>query len=322
MFQLYKKRSFGDMISDTFAFLKITGKHFFKNYFILIGAFLLVLLVLSYFVFKVYFEYAFSSVGAAFGNNPLQSTFGDNPAVIFLVFLLFFLLIIFISLLTYSFPISYFRLYDKHKQTTNFTSKDIANEMKANFGKVVVFFLIALLIFVVIMFVIGFIIAILSLASIILTMLFMFPLLFIIIPMLYIWFTQSFYHQLNTNHGVMASLSSGWSNLMNNFWPILGSTIIIYAIITIIGYIISMIPYIFGIGGMFGLGSSPDSFSDYESMSFFEIMMIITTLLSMLTSFITYNLLFINQGMIYYSSVEQKENRMPQSEIDLIGMEE
>src|SRR5690554_7181499 len=155
MFQLYKKRSFGDLISDTFSFLKITGKHFFKNYFTVTGIFLLVLLVLSYFVFKVYFEFAFSSLGTTFGNDPMESVFGDNLGMIILVFALFFILLIFISLLNYSFPVSYFRLYEKHKQTTNFTSKDIINEMKSTSGKLVVFFLMAFVVFVAIMVVLG-----------------------------------------------------------------------------------------------------------------------------------------------------------------------
>jgi len=322
MFQLYKKRSFGDLISDTFSFLKITGKHFFKNYFTVTGIFLLVLLVLSYFVFKVYFEFAFSSLGTTFGNDPMESVFGDNLGMIILVFALFFILLIFISLLNYSFPVSYFRLYEKHKQTTNFTSKDIINEMKSTSGKLVVFFLMAFVVFVAIMVVLGIIMGVSATISPFLMALIMLPFIFIGVPLLYIWITQTLYHQLNSDVGIVTALGKGWSGFMNNFWPILGSTIIIYVIITILGYIVSMIPYLFGIAGMFGAGASPEAFSDSEGMSFFGIMMTITTLVSILTSFITYNLLFINQGMIYYSAVEQKENRTPQSEIDLIGMEE
>ncbi len=322
MFQLYKKRSFGDLISDTFSFLKITGKHFFKSYFTVTGIFLLVLLVLSYFVFKVYFEFAFSSLGTTFGNDLMESVFGDNLGMIILVFALFFILLIFISLLNYSFPVSYFRLYEKHKQTTNFTSTDIINEMKSTSGKLIVFFLMALVVFVAIIIVLGIIMGVSATISPLLMGLIMLPFIFIGVPLLYIWITQTLYHQLNSDDGIMAAFGKGWTGFMTNFWSILGSTIIIYVIITILGYIVTMIPYIFGIAGMFGAGASPGAFSDSEGMSFFGIMMTITTLISILTSFITYNLLFINQGMIYYSSVEQKENRTPQSEIDLIGVEE
>ncbi len=322
MFQLYKKRSFGDMISDTFSFLKSTGKHFFKNYFTVTGIFLLILLVLSYFVFNVYFQFAFSSIGTTFGNDPMESAFGDNIGMIILVFALFFIVLIFISLLNYSFPVSYFRLYEKHRQTTNFTSRDIIDEMKATSGKLIVFFFTTVAVFVGIIFVLGMIMGIFATISTVLMLLVVVPLIFIGIPFLYIWLTQTLYHQLNSDDGIIANLGKGWNGFMSNFWSILGSTVIIYVIITILGYIVTMIPYIFGIAQMFGMGTSDNPLTDEATMPFFGVMMTITTLLSILTSFITYNLLFINQGVIYYSSVEQKENRAPQSEIDLIGVEE
>lgn len=322
MFQLYKKRSFGDLISDTFSFLKITGKHFFKNYFTVIGIFLLVLLVLSYFVFKVYFEYAFSSLGTTFGDDPMQRVFGNNVGMIILVFALFFILFIFISLLNYSFPVSYFRLYEKHKQTTNFSSQDIINEMKSTSGKLIVFFLMTILILLGIIIVLGIIMGVSATINPILMVLIVFPFIFIGVPFLYIWITQTLYYQLNTDEGIMTALGKGWTSFMNNFWSNLGSTITVYVIITILGYVVTMIPYVFGIVGVFGAGVSDNPLVDNSALPFFGIMMTITTLVSMLTSFITYNLLFINQGMIYYSSVEQTENRAPQSEIDLIGVEE
>lgn len=322
MFQLYKKRSFGDLISDTFSFLKITGKHFFKNYFTVIGIFLLVLLVLSYFVFKVYFEYAFSSLGTTFGDDPMQRVFGNNVGMIILVFALFFILFVFISLLNYSFPVSYFRLYEKHKQTTNFSSQDIINEMKSTSGKLIVFFLMTILILLGIIIVLGIIMGVSATINPILMVLIVFPFIFIGVPFLYIWITQTLYYQLNTDEGIMTALGKGWTSFMNNFWSNLGSTITVYVIITILGYVVTMIPYVFGIAGVFGAGVSDNPLVDNSALPFFGIMMTITTLVSMLTSFITYNLLFINQGMIYYSSVEQTENRAPQSEIDLIGVEE
>src|SRR5690606_30933114 len=245
-----------------------------------------------------------------------------NVGMIILVFALFFILFIFISLLNYSFPVSYFRLYEKHKQTTNFSSQDIINEMKSTSGKLIVFFLMTILILLGIIIVLGIIMGVSATINPILMVLIVFPFIFIGVPFLYIWITQTLYYQLNTDEGIMTALGKGWTSFMNNFWSNLGSTITVYVIITILGYVVTMIPYVFGIAGVFGAGVSDNPLADNSALPFFGIMMTITTLVSMLTSFITYNLLFINQGMIYYSSVEQTENRMPQSEIDLIGMEE
>ena len=37
MFEFYKRRDFGGLISDSFAFFKIYGKNYFKNYFLING---------------------------------------------------------------------------------------------------------------------------------------------------------------------------------------------------------------------------------------------------------------------------------------------
>lgn len=322
MFQLYKKRSFGDMISDTFTFLKLTGKHFFKNYFTVTGIFLLIILVLSYFVFKVYFEVAFSSIGTTFGEDPIERFLGDNLGVIISVGILFFLMMIFVSLLNYSFPISYFRLYERNKLTTNFTSKDIINEMKSTSGKLLIYFLTTVLFMVIIFVIFGVFMGLLANVMPLFMILLMLLFIFIGAPIMYVWLIQTLYFQLNSNEGIISAMGNGWRVLMNNFWSIIGSTIIVYIIVSILTNIVAMIPYIIGMIGMFGMGSTQDPFSDGNAMSFFGIMMTVTMIVSLLVSFIGYNLLFINQGMIFYSSIEQKENRTPQSEIDLIGTEE
>ena len=90
MFQLFKKRNFSDYISDTFSFFRITGKHFFKNYFIINGTLLILLMVLTYFVFKVYFEMMFANIGSS-APNFLEDYFNNNIGLIIGVFLLFFL---------------------------------------------------------------------------------------------------------------------------------------------------------------------------------------------------------------------------------------
>lgn len=321
MFQLYKKRSFGDMISDTFSFLKATGKHFFKNYFTITGIFLLIVLVLSYFVFKVYFEVAFSSLGTTFGEDPIEQFFGDNLGMIISVGILFFLMMIFVGLLNYSFPVSYFRLYERNKLTTNFTSKDIITEMKSTSGKLLIYFLTMILFTIVMLVIFGFFMGLLANIMPLFMLLIMLLFIFIGVPILYVWLTQTLYFQLNSNEGIISAMGNGWSVLMNNFWSILGSTIIVYIIVSILTNIIAMIPYIIGMIGMIGMGSTQDPFTDNNSMSFFGIMMTVTMIVSLLVSFIGYNLLFINQGMIFYSSIEQKENKSHQSEIDLIGTE-
>lgn len=60
--QLYKKRDFGTFISDSFAFFKQYGKNYFKNFILLNGLLLILMVIVITFGFREFF-------GALFGSN-------------------------------------------------------------------------------------------------------------------------------------------------------------------------------------------------------------------------------------------------------------
>ena len=309
MFQLFKKRNFSDYISDTFTFFKVTGKHFFKNYFIINGTLLILLMVLTYFVFKVYFEMMFSNIGVA-APNFLEDYFNNNIGLIIGVFLLFFLLIMFISLINYAFPVIYMNLYEK-KKGNNFETKEIVAELKSKFGKIVIFFLVIFLLSITA----GLII--MGLVFALMFILIGFVLALILVPALLAFVQLSFYEYMNSEIGVFDALGKGFEKLKQNFWPIVGSTVVMYFIIQIVITIFSMVPYIIGIASMFT--SLENGNSQEESLSFLSIMMVLFMCLAMLFSYILNNLLVVNNGIIYYSLREQNENKNTLSDIDLIG---
>ena len=311
MFQLFKKRNFSDYISDTFSFFRITGKHFFKNYFIINGTLLILLMVLTYFVFKVYFEMMFANIGSS-APNFLEDYFNNNIGLIIGVFLLFFLLIMFISLINYAFPIVYMNLYDKHKGN-HFESKEIIAELKSKFGKMLIFLLV--------LFLLGMTAGLIILGLVVALMFILvgFLLLIILGPALLAFVQLSFYEYLNAENGIFNALGKGFDKLKQNFWPIIGSTIVMYFIVQIVISIFSMVPYIIGIASVFT--SIENQGSPEESLSFLSIMMVVFMCLAMLFSYILNNLLVVNSGIIYYSLREQKENRNTINDIDLIGTE-
>lgn len=309
MFQLFKKRNFSDYISDTFTFFKVTGKHFFKNYFIINGTLLILLMVLTYFVFKVYFEMMFANIGVA-APNFLEDYFNNNIGLIIGVFLLFFLLIMFISLINYAFPVIYMNLYEK-KKGNNFETKEIVGELKSKFGKIVIFFLVIFLLSITAgLIVMGLVFALMFI-------LIGFVLALILVPALLAFVQLSFYEYMNSEIGVFDALGKGFEKLKQNFWPIVGSTVVMYFIIQIVITIFSMVPYIIGIASMFT--SLENGNSQEESLSFLSIMMVLFMCLAMLFSYILNNLLVVNNGIIYYSLREQNENKNTLSDIDLIG---
>jgi hypothetical protein len=309
MFQLYKNRNFSDLISDTFSFLKIYGKHYFKNYFIINGSLLLVLMVLFYVIFKVYFDVLFSNMN---NQDPsfLMNYFNDNSGIVIGVFCLLGLLFIFMAMLNFAFPTIYFYLYEKNNGT-NFTAKDCLNTIKGKMGKIAIFFLALLLL----TFTVGVLIF-----GLVFALFFIFigiPLLIIIGPAIINVVNLSFYIYMNSEIGVFQAFSKGIEYLRQKFWPAIGSSLIIYIIIQVASYIFTMIPYSFAI---FSLFSSENK--NVEDFSFFGIIMVIVMCIAFVGTMVLNNLIFINSGLIYYSIKEDNENIYSRSTIDQIGQHE
>lgn len=310
MFQLFKKRTFSDYISDTFTFFKENGKHFLTHYFIINGVLLLVLLTLSYFLFKVYFEVLFSNIGTNVPNF-LEDYFNNNIGLIVGVFLFFIIVLLFVSLISYSYPIVYLQLFAK-KKGTNFDTREIIQLLKAKLGKMVIFFLVLIgLSFTVGLVVIALIFALMFVVIGI-------PLAIILVPALLALIQISFYDYMNEEIGVFESFGRGFAKLKQNFWPITGSTIVMYVIIQTVSTIFIAIPYIFGMIQLFTDVQSQGSPSA-ETFSVFGIMMVIVMCISILASFILNNIIIVNSGIIYYSLKDENEDISILSDIDLIG---
>lgn len=315
MFQLYKKRNFSDFVGDTFAFFKTYGKHYYRNYFIINGGFLLVLLVLMYFLGKIFYEGIFSNLsgGVNYGaENSADVFISNNMPLIIGLGIFAFIAAIFLSILSYAYPVAYLKLVEKK---TDFTTEEIITVIKSKVGKIILFFLASIFI----MFPIMAIVMGLSFALVFIII--GIPLLFIVIPALMCWFSLAFYDYISTDKGYFDALGGGFSLLKQKFWPCVGSTAVMYMIMQIVVGFVSMIPYVIGIFSMFTSLESQDGSQvpQPENMSFFMIMMGVTMVLSLLLNFIFQNFILVNQGIMYYSIREENENNTPKSEIDLIG---
>jgi len=318
MFQLFKKRTFSDYISDTFTFFKENGKHFLTHYFIINGVLLLILLALSYFIFKVYFEVIFSSIGTG-APNFLEDYFNNNIGLIIGIIFFFVIVLLFVSLISYAFPIVYLQLFAKH-EGSNFETREILELLKAKLSKMIIFFLVLIGLSLTV----GFVFLALIIALMFTFMFaFMFiviiiPLAIILIPALIALVQISFYDYLNEEIGVFEAFGRGFKKLKQNFWPITGSTIVMYIIIQTVTTIFIAIPYIFGMIQLFTDVHSQGN-PDADTLSFFGVMMVIVMCISILAGFILNNILIVNSGIIYYSLKDQNENISILSDIDLIG---
>ncbi len=309
MFQLYKKRGFSEFISDTFEFLKLEGKNYFKNYFIINGPLLLVLVVCIYFLTKVYMDVVFSSMVAINPNtNNILNDLMNNIPLFISLGLVSFVLIIIVSLINYSYPISYLKLVGTKSEIT---TQNIINLMKEKLGKTILFFLASLLVFVPI-------ITIVMLLLVLLMMIIIgFPLMIIIGPALVSWMKLSYYDYITTENDYLKSVGNGFELLKSKFWPIVGSTMIMYIIFYIILSIFTLIPYFIGLGLMF-VDTNANS-DQTEAFSTLSILASAIMVISTISNYTLQNIVFVNQGIIFYSITDEKENISIKSDIDLIG---
>ena len=314
MFELYKKRDLSANFSDTTTFFKSFGKHYFKNYLVINGIFLMVLVVLIYFISKVYMELLFSGISNAQNNpNYLMAYFNNNISLIIGSFAITFLLIVILSMLNISFPVIYLKLFEKNN-SDNFETKEIINGLKANIGKMIVFFL-------------GSIFIILPLAIIVFGLLFLLCFILIGIPLLFIvgsafisWVTLSYYEYILKDVGYFTALVNGFGLVKQQFWTIVGTTFLMMMLVQIIQGFITMIPYVLSLIWMFvSTNNLQETGSQTDTFSTMGILLAVIMVFSVLLSYIFNNFILVNQGLIYYGLQEEKENNSTKSQIDLIG---
>lgn len=311
MFQLFKNRDFGDYISDTFGFFRQTGKHFMKIYFTINGIPLMIMLVLSYFLFKVYFDILKTGMSGQ-DNSGFENSMSDSFPFIVVLAIFFFLFLIFMSMLNYTVPVIYLDLYDK-KKGNNFSVGDVVSALKSNFGKMLIFFIASLFVItpiLIIVFILLFLLVFIIIGI---------PLLLFAIPTVFSWIALSYYEYINFDKGYFEALSDGFSKMKSQYFPIVGSLMLIYIIIQVTMTVFTMIPYAIGMISMFtSLEQNPGS---TDGLATFGIMMSIVMVITILMSYILNNLMLINQGLAHYSRRENDENIMAQDSIDLIGRE-
>lgn len=299
--QLYKKRDFSDYINDTILFFKTYGKEYFRN-FIITNGWLVLLFCVIYF---------FSGKLSSILSNPFDNGFEINGDVSTLPFVLLGLLIITgvaYSIYSITFPILYLQRKGENPEE-QITSKELNRELKNHFFPTLKFCFFSL-----------FTIIPLAIIAFILNIALMFiiigiPLFFIVTPAITIWFTQSLYVYLNEDLDFFGSLGKGWTILIKQFWHKIGASVIVFFCVIIINIIFILVPTFLVLGH--SLTASTALLANPNST-----LMIVINILSTIVSFFLTNIVFVQQGIIYYSSIEYLENTQAFIEIDNIGKNE
>ncbi|SEP57510.1 hypothetical protein [Flavobacterium urocaniciphilum] len=312
MFQLYKNRNFNEIIGDTFNFFKIHGKNYFANYLAINGGILLVLIVLLYFFMKVFYDGLFAN-GTINNNLIIENYFEENLTLFIGYGIGAFVLILILTLISHLYPIAYLKLIEKNEETN---TKNLWNFIQSKLGKSIVFFLLT-----------GITMLPICIALLFLCMLLFFiivgiPLLMLVFPAMLICLSFAYYNYISTNDGYFTSISKGYKLFIKKPWPLIGSTMIIYMIVNTVVTVISFIPYFAGIFSLLFNIETQKTENLPESFTFIMVMVALTFILSISLNYLLQNIIFVNQGIMYYTRIDETENTSKLSEIDLIGSNE
>ena len=319
MMQFYKKRDFGALISDTFNFVKLYGKNYFKNYFVINGLLIILMAVLVFFGFKNFFSLIFEGIG---GNSAsIGRYFLENIMQIIFTFLFIFLVFIMISVVNYSYPVLYLKRLTE-TGNKNIAVDEIMSDVKKNIGKIFKLF-------------IGFVFIIIPLYLAVYGLSYtvtyriqgLYFLLFVFLtPVMTNVVNFLIYDYFNRGKGFFSSLSyairSQFSyqqyNQKSPFWKYWGTTMILYILQQVVAYALAFI-LVFII--ILSLGLS----LNMSSAETFYITLVLTVMaypLIIIISLIMSNFISLCSGFMYYDSRTDLHREMDLTEIDSIGRDE
>jgi len=320
--QFYKKREFGTLVGDTFQFFKEYGKNYFKNFF-LINGFLLIILV-ALFVFG-YREFFMQLLGGNTGGNSyfMEQYFENNVGMLVFLVIAFFILAAAVAIVSYSFPIFYLKRVSENGNVP-VKSDEILSDIKSNLGRI--FTLLAGLIFIVT----PAFLVIFSISYVLVLIVIGIFLLFLVIPASVNAINFLMYDYLQTKKGFFESLSFAIRaqfsyktlNQKSPFWKYWGTTAVIYFIIYIVTSIFTFVPMLIYFGGLYTVPSRNGGFEQNPFDGTMGILFFLIYGVSMLVSFVMMNLLLVASGLMYYDNRTDLHQQMDLLEIDSIGNNE
>ena len=320
MMQLYKKRDFGTFISDSFAFFKIHGKNYFKNFILLNGLLLILMVVVIVLGFREFF-------GVLFGSNMsgesyyFEQYFTDNLGLFIISGILLFILYTALMTINFLFPVFYMkRIAEGAKEIK---TDDILSDFKTNRKKVIKgYFGLSFLVMPVATVLFGFSYFLIIILIGIVLILFVAPTLFNIITFLcYDYFNgnRGFFESLS--YAIRAQFSYPNGREKSPYWKYWGSTIVMGILFYIVSGVLSAVPMILFMAKL--TTASPDGeFEQNPLTGGFGIMIFFLYGISSLLSMFLMNVLYINSGLMYYDNRTDLHQKMELEEIETIGINE
>lgn len=303
--ELKINRDLGAIITTYFDFLKQNLKKFTNIFLSYNGIFLIGLLVVSYLLVTGFVGLIRAENNSGFGN---LGDAADESYVFYFIGggVLFFVLFLILAILNYSLAGSYLVKYES-KKGLNFEKKEVWNFIKEKLGRIIVFVLLLIVLY------IGFMIVSVILAIIPIVGFFA---QYIVQFFITAWIGVSFYVLLQEDKGVTEAYGEGWNLITKNFWKSVGvnfilgflNFILLMVILIIPGVIVGVYTYHVVQNDVDVTQSIVPTIIGTLTMCFFLIALVYSQCLSQ----------FVN-GILYYSLHEKAYNTNTRTKIDQIG---
>lgn len=315
--QFYKKRDFGTLVSDTFTFFKENGKNYFKNYILLNGLLLIVMVAIFVFGYREIFGQILQ--GNTGGQSYYFETyFQENQAMLILVSVVTFIIFMIAMIINYSYPVLYMKRLSE-TGNKNIKADDILTDIKSNVGRFLIFFLgMIFIVMPLAMLVFGVTYVLIFILIGLFLMILVMPALINVINFLlfdYFHTKKGFFESLS--YALRSQFSYSNANEGSPFWKYWGSTAVIYLIIQVVSTVFTMIPMIILFTSIYTVENSGTKENPFDGTM--GILFFVFYGIAILASLILMNIVYINAGLMYYDSrtdLHQKENI---SEIESIG---
>jgi len=304
--ELKVRRDLGAIISDYFSFLKQNLKKFSNIFLNYNGLFLIGLLVVSYFLVSGF-------IGMISHSNNYQYLEGAerNMEETYMTYfiiggILFFFIFLAVAIMNYSLAASYMIKYEEN-EGNSFDKKQVWSFFKKHFGKIFLFSVLMIVIFVVI-YVVSIVIMFIPLLGFIAYYIIMFAAL--------AWFGVSFFVMLHDDKDVMDAFSEGWQFVRKNFWKSVGVNFILGLLNGMLSMVALIIP-----GIIIGLYTFHVVENDVDVSESIVATIIYTIGFALYLIILVYGQClsqFVN-GFLFYSLHEETYNTNTRSKIEQIG---
>ncbi|KQT21896.1 hypothetical protein ASG31_00700 [Chryseobacterium sp. Leaf404] len=318
MITFYKNRDFGSFITDSFAFFKFNGKNYFKNFILINGMVLILLVLVMYFGFRELLGQFFN------GNLEGQSYFferyfEDNLGLTIITGIIIMLIYSFLMMLNFLYPVFYMKRVANGQKLVSV--EDIISDLKTNSRKLIqLYFGLILLVIPA-----AFVLFAISYAMVLI--LIGIPVILFIVPTLFNAITFLVYDFIYTNRGFFGSLSYAIRSQFSYangrektpYWKYWGSTIILFVLYYVITSVFTAIPMVILMMRL-ATTTSDNGFEQNPFEGGFGAVIMVVYGISVIISALLMNVLYINSGLLYFDSRRDLHQKLEIEEIESIGL--